>query len=282
MELQNLIDNIPSMAVDAVCVAQRSSGGDTYGIVWVNDAFCAMFSTTSDAAKGADPFAIYHSDYVADFRFALDEMEQNGETSFSQDTLCLRFDGSSFWGGVSFVKAANTDGPDDYAITFVRNIDTIKNREQSAELALIENDHLLAKFESAQARLISAINMSPDPFCVYDARDRLVIWNPAFAEVVSPDPDALKAGMKHQDIIETCLANGFIDDALGFEEEFLTTYMDAWREGRVVSPVMRMQGRDLKIIRAQSPNGDKVLLCVDISEQLRQQRELETYAQKLE
>ncbi|MEM7719513.1 MAG: EAL domain-containing protein [Pseudomonadota bacterium] len=282
MDLENLIDKIPSLAVDAVCVAHRLAGTETYGIVWTNDAFCQMFLTTRQTAEGCDPFDLYHTDYVADFRSALKEMEAAGQASFSQDTLCLRSDNSSFWGGVSFIRASNKSGPDEYAIIFVRDIDTLKNREQSAELALIENEYLLAKFEAVQARLVSAINMSPDPFCVYDARDRLVIWNTAFAEIVSPEPDALTTGTKHQKVIETCLSNGYMDDALGREQEFLSDYMAAWRAGRFVSPIMRVQGRDYKIIRAQPPNGDRVLLCVDISEQLRQQRELESYAQRLE
>ena len=282
MDLKTVIDNIPTMAVDAVCVAQRANDGHRYGVTWVNDAFCRMFATTRDAARGLDPFDLYHWDYVADFRFALEEMLAAGRTSFMQDTLCLRRDGSSFWGGVSFVTVSEQDGSGDYAITFVRDIDELKNREQSAELALIENEHLLAKIEAVQMRLMSAINMSSDPFCIFDARDRLVIWNPAFAENVTREPDVLKPGTRKQDIIEMSVANGFIDDAVGQEEDYLRTYLEAWRRGELASPVMRIQGRDYKTIRSQAPNGDHVMRCVDISEHLRQQRELERYAERLE
>ena len=282
MDLKDVIDMIPTMAIDAVCVALRAEGRDTYGVVWVNDAFCNMFATTHDGANGLDPFELFHWDYVEDFRFAFDEMKAGGKTSFVQDTLCLRRDQSSFWGGISFLTLAHTDGSGEYCVTFVRDIDDLKNREQSAELALIEHEHLLAKIEAVQVRLMSAIKMTPDPFCIFDARDRLVIWNPAFAESVSPHPDALQPGMKKKAILEMCLSNGFIDEAVGREEQYLKEYLEAWRDGTSMDPVMRIQGCDYKAIRSQAPNGDRVLLYVDISEQLRQQRELATYAERLE
>ena len=118
MRLEKLIDKIPLMAVDAVCVAHKPDGSNAFRVVWVNDAFCQMFSCDKDAAVGGDPFELYHWDYVADFQSAHEEMLASGQTSFSQDTLCLRHDQSSFWGGVSFVLAQDVDGPGDYAITY--------------------------------------------------------------------------------------------------------------------------------------------------------------------
>ncbi len=282
MKLEDVIKRIPTMAVDAVCVARQQDSAGDYSIMWVNDAFCRMYATTRKDALRHDPFKLYHWDYVADFTAALKEMSEAGKSNFSQDTLCLRCDGSSFWGGVSFVEISSSDDEDAYAIIFVRDIDDLKNREQSAELALIENEHLLAEIEAVQTRLMSAINMSPDPFGIFDARDRLVIWNPAFAETVTPNPDDVVAGMKKQETIEMMLANGYFDDAVGHEEDFLRDYMKDWRRGNAGSRITRIQDRDFKVISAQAPNGDRVVLRVDISEQLRQQRELESYAERLE
>lgn len=282
MNLEALINNIPAIAVEAVCVAHLDEARGTYHVAWVNDAYCQMFSTSRESVRASDPFAMFHWDYVADFKSAMDEMGAAGARNFTQDTLCLRSDQSSFWGGVSLVRVTHGDPPAEYILIFVRDIDTLKNREQSAELALIENEHLMAKVEAVQSRLISAIEMSPDPFCIFDARDRLLIWNPAFAESVTPHPDGLRKGMKNEEIMAKCLANGFIDDAIGREAAFLDEYLAAWRDGQPHSPVIRIKGRDYKVIRSDAPNGDRVLLRVDISEHLRQQRELRSYAERLE
>ena len=74
MDVTAVINSIPTLAVDAICVAHRSSSSDEYRVVWVNNAFCQMFATTQDAAQGSDPFGLYHQDYVADFKFAFAEM----------------------------------------------------------------------------------------------------------------------------------------------------------------------------------------------------------------
>lgn len=282
MQLEDVIASIPTLAVDAVCISYQSEDDDRYRVVWVNESFCGMFATSAGAAAGMDPKGLLHEDYVADFVFALEEMRASESTSMSHDTLCLRCDGSSFWGGVSHVEIPDQCGTGSHAITFVRDIDNLKNREQSAELALIENEHLLTKIEAVQTRLMSAISMSPDPFAIFDARDRLVIWNPAFAENVSDKPDALVAGMTKHEIAETAVNSGFFDDAVGREVEYLKNYMADWDAGDASGFVMRVQGRDYKVIRAGAPNGDRVTLMVDVSEQLRQQRELRTYAERLE
>lgn len=282
MNLEDVVARIPTLAVEAVCIARQAGQGERLRIVWANEAFYRMYPTTPEQAADIDPFALYHPDYAADFISAFEAMCETGGSSFSQDTLCLRFDGSSFWGGVSVVEMPDDQGAGAYTFISVRDIDDLKNREQSAELALIEHEHLLAKLEAVQSRLMSAIKMSPDPFCIFDARDRLVIWNPAFADTVSPKASDIRPGLKKEKIIEMCLANGFIDDAVGREEDFLRAYMRSWQDGQQDNLIMRIRGRDYKVIRSNAPNGDRVVLRVDISEQLRHQRELERYAQRLE
>ncbi len=282
MQLEEVVRSIPTLAVDAVCIAYQADADGEPAIAWVNDAFCNMFAVDRDAAFGLNPLSLLHHDYTADFLSAVEEMVAAGKTSLSQDTLCLRCDGTSFWGGVSYVEIADDHGTGRHTITFVRDIDDLKNREQSAELALIEHEYLLNKVEAAQTRLMSAISISPDPFAIFDSRNRLVIWNPAFADTVSPDPDDVVAGMTKQEVIETCLKHGHFDDAVGREQEFLEGYLADWEFGLATGFVLRIKGRDYKVIRSKTPNGDRVILRVDISEQLRQQRELSTYAERLE
>ncbi len=282
MQLEEVVRSIPTLAVDSVFIAHQSDKAGEAAIAWVNDAFCDMFTVDREAAMGLNPIALFHHDYTADFLSAVEEMTTAGKTNLSQDTLCLRCDGSSFWGGVSYVEIEDDSGTGRYTLTFVRDIDDLKNREQSAELALIEHEHLLNKVEAAQTRLMSALSISPDPFAIFDARDRLVIWNPAFADIVSPDQDAVKAGMKKDEVISAALGNGYFDDAVGREEEFLQNYLSDWEDGFSTGFVIRIKGRDYKVIRSKTPNGDRVVLRVDITEQLRQQRELSTYAERLE
>ena len=140
----------------------------------------------------------------------------------------------------------------------------------------------MTKIEAVQTRLMSAINTSQDQFCIFDARDRIVIWNSAFAKGISPKPDELQRGTTKQQTIEMRLANGYFDAAVGREAEFLQQFLEDWQSGRLSDRVVKIKGRDFKANLTKAPNGDRVLRYVDVSEQLRQQRELERYAKELE
>ncbi len=282
MLLEDVLKKFPHLAVDAMYITRRDDGDVAARICWVNEAFCRMYAISREAAIGMDPAKLLHWDYSDDFHAGLQEVFDARESCFQSDTLCLRGDGSSFWGGLSLVIIYDQSGDGRFGLHVLRDIDNLKNREQSAELALIENEHLLAKIEAVQARLMSAINMSPDPFGIFDARDRLVIWNPAYADTVTSHAEELKPGIKKERVLRMTLDNGFIEEAVGREEEYLAEWMAAWRSGEVAHPITRIQGRDYKEIHSQAPNGDRVILRVDISEQLRQQRELQVYAERLE
>lgn len=282
MQFEEVLNSIPTLAVDSVCIAYRAGADAPAHMKWANDSFCEMFGYSSEAIQKMDPEAFFHWDYVADFYSAMDEMRANGKTSFRQDSLLLRSDSSSFWGGVSFIYVPDEDGDGYHGLTFIRDIDDLKNREQSAELALIENQHLLEQVEAVQTRLISAINMTPDPFAIFNARDKLEIWNPAFSANVSDDPGFLKRGMKKRDIAHHYIHNGFVDEAVGNEAAFFDQYMERWRSDQAVSEVTKFRGRDYKMMRSTAENGDKVVMRVDITDQLRAQQELELYAKRLE
>ncbi len=282
MQLEAVIKNLPFLAADPVCVTYRSTPEATPKIRWVNKSFCDAFGMSFDEAISLSTYHLLHWDYVADYKFAVSEMHVAKKTSMSHDTLCLRKDKSSFWASISFSAIEDEIGPGRHGIFVIRDIDDLKNREQSAELALIEHEHLLNQVEAAQARLINSIEMIPDPFAIYDSKDRLVIWNPAFQRNVTSNAKKLKKGMKKRQILEIALAEGFVTEAIGCEAEWLEEHMVEWRTGKPTKSVSIIRGRDYKTIHSTAPNGDRVVLRIDISEQLRQSYELETYARKLE
>lgn len=282
MLLEDVVKSIPTLAVDAISISYCAGPGAPIVMRWANDSFCEMFCTTKDDVLTIAPEQLFHWDYIADYNSAKDEMAAQGKSSFSQDTLMLRPDGSSFWGGVSYVRIPDADGPGFHGLVFIRNIDDLKNREQSAELALIENQHLLEQVEAVQTRLMAAINMMPDPFAVFNSRDRLEIWNPAFGKNVSEDEGFLEKGMKKKDIAHHYISNGFVDDAKGQEEEFYERYMHSWRTEDLTGEVTKIRGRDYKVSRTTAPNGDRVVMRIDITDQLLAKKELEVYAERLE
>ena len=282
MKLEDVVSNVAHLVADPVAVTHRSTHDDSAKIVWVNKSFCSVFGLSNQDALAMLSQDLLHWDYSEDFQARWVEMAANGEPDMSQDTLCLRGDKSSFWASVSLTAIKAEDDTSAHAILVIRNIDDLKNREQSAELALIEHEHLLHKVEAAQTRLVSAIETIPGPFAIFDRRDRLVTWNPAFASHMTGDPTMLNSGMKKSDIVNITLEKGFIEDAVGREEAWLAEYAEKWSRGEMSTSLVRMRGRHYKRYMNVAPNGDKVTFRVDITDQLRQSQELEEYAKRLE
>lgn len=282
MRLSDVLSNFPVLTVDAVGIAYRASKGVDPAFVWVNEAFCEMFGTPAEEAVGRHPSSIYHPDYTDDFAQTVAENIGAGRRSFSTDTLCLRSDGSSFWGSLSFFVVPDDEGEGRHSIILVRDIDVLKNREQSAELALIENEHLLREVEAVRTRLVSALNTTPDSFAIFDARDRLVICNPAFSKCLTGLPGQLRPGMTVLEIARIALDAGVIDSALGREEAWLREHAESWRGEPEAEFNVMLKGREYRVIRVLTPIGDRVVMHADITDYTRQQRELEKYAKRLE
>ncbi len=282
MNLDDIVQNIASLVPEPICVSYRSSLDATPRIQWVNAAFCDLFGLSPADHIGQPTLDLFHWDYVDDFISACKDKYFMKGSSVHYDSLLITSEKSSFWGRISFTPVPDTVGTGRHGIYVIHDIDELKNREQSAELALIQNESLLRDVEAAQTRLIGAIDMIPDPFALYDHRERLIVWNTAFTQNVTADASLLTKGMQKEEIFRMTLENGFITEAAGREDAWLATHMAEWRGELPPSQMIKIRGRDYKSIISTVPNGDRVVLRIDISEQLRQRSELEKYASMLE
>ncbi|AZQ69019.1 EAL domain-containing protein [Silicimonas algicola] len=282
MNLEDVISNFPQLTVDAVGIAYRASNDVEPEFVWVNEPFAHMFGATQIDMIGRHAMSIYHDDYTADFHQTVTEPLASGRSSFSTDSLCIRDDRSTFWVRVSYFALFDATGPGRHSVVLVRDVDDLKDREQAAELALIENEQLLARVEATQSRLISALDTAPDPFAIFDSRDRLVICNTAYSASMTDGAGGLTEGMTGDQILRLGLVNNAFPEAIGREEEWLQEQGRLWRDPGNREFHIAIRGREYRAIRSGTSNGDRVVLYVDISDFLDQQRELKRYAERLE
>lgn len=282
MNFEEIVADIAVHSGDGICIAYRADHDQAPEILWANQAFCDMFRIAPTTVVGMHPREIHDLDYRSDFQASVDEAVTSGRNTLRLDTMCLRQDGSGFWASIQMTLLQDKSGCGRHSIAFIRDIDLLKNREQSAELALIENQHLLQTVEGMKTRLMSAINMIPDPFGIFDSRDRLMIWNPAYARNASHDPGFLKKGMKKTLIVQNAISEGLIDVPREDADQFMADYMQDWQAEDTETKLIRVGGRDYRLSHTTALNGDRIVMGVDISDQLRQQIELERYAKKLE
>ncbi|WP_422377864.1 EAL domain-containing protein [Roseibium sp.] len=164
----------------------------------------------------------------------------------------------------------------------------LRSRVENGDLVILRIDttELVRQrraFESAQDRLISAIHAYPDPFAIYDADLKLVVWNPAYEEAMSGESGKLTAGTSLKDVLYTAALSGRIPAAVGCEEE--------WAERYYSSPHLTAPGvEDLeladdqyhRVVRSRTEAGEFVILRLNITEVVRQRRALEEKSVQLE
>jgi signal transduction histidine kinase/CheY-like chemotaxis protein len=135
---------------------------------------------------------------------------------------------------------------------------------------------LVAENVTHLARLWAAIETIPDGFVLFDRDDRLVICNERYRAIYSLSADAIRPGAPFEDILRHGVARGQFADALGREDAWiaarLAEHADPPRGGLEQK---LSNGRWLRILEATTPDGGRAGLRVDITEQKRQQAELD-------
>jgi len=164
----------------------------------------------------------------------------------------------------------------------------LRSRVENGDLVILRIDTTALvrqrrALEAAQNRLVSAIRAYPDPFAIYDADMKLVVWNPAYAEAMAGSGGELTAGTSLKDILRTVAWTGRIPVAIGREEEWAEEYFSS---PRLTSPGVEdlelADDRHHRVVRSRTENGDFVILRLNITEVVRQRRALEQYSRKLE
>ena len=110
---------------------------------------------------------------------------------------------------------------------------------------------LLFRVEAAQTRLLSAIETTGDPFAIYDARERLVIWNPAFEDQVGAGENSLWKGMPRRDLARMYVENGKIvrleSDDRAYEVHIHAKGSDSGRiRGKIFTRLRQGLGHDFQ------------------------------------
>jgi diguanylate cyclase (GGDEF)-like protein/PAS domain S-box-containing protein len=83
-------------------------------------------------------------------------------------------------------------------------------------------EHAEAAARAAHTQLMEALDVVPEGLVVFDREDRLVLWNPQYADFYAASRDALVVGTRFENILRAGLAKGQYPDAIGREDEWLT------------------------------------------------------------
>lgn len=129
-------------------------------------------------------------------------------------------------------------------------------------------------------RTIAALNAYPDPFAIYDAEERLVMWNDAFTTSITGTPDDLQVGMTASEVQALGARNGRFRPQDENKSAKLTGHTGSLAQASPHTDVELPGDVHHRVLRSQAPNGDFVVIQMNTTELVRQRRDAEALKER--
>ena len=125
-----------------------------------------------------------------------------------------------------------------------------------------------------QMRIWAAIEAIPDGFVLFDREDRLLTCNQRYRDIYAESAPAMQPGTKFEDILRYGLDRGQHPDAVGREEDWLSERLAQHRNPTGIAEQQLGDGRWIRAHDHPTPDGGRVGLRIDITQQREQQAAL--------
>jgi len=143
---------------------------------------------------------------------------------------------------------------------------------------------VLAERRAEQARtlLSNALEEIAEGFVLYDANDRLVLWNSQYQRIHEHTADLMVAGNRFEDIIRAAAERGSIPAARGRVDAWVAARLASHQQPRGVHEQQLSDGRWIRVQETQLSDGGRVGIHTDITEIKRREAELHDLVRKNE
>ncbi len=135
---------------------------------------------------------------------------------------------------------------------------------------------------TAEDILAGAIEALPGGFTIFDAEDRLVMNNEKYAELYNVAGSKVEVGIKFEDLIRYGVENGQFAIDPERREELIANTMEARKAPEASFSQELSNGRWIRVLERQMPDGGRVGFRFDITEQKEQTCQLERALEQAE
>ncbi|WP_428246411.1 PAS-domain containing protein [Ferrovibrio sp.] len=135
--------------------------------------------------------------------------------------------------------------------------------------------------DQARRRLFDALNSMRDGFAVFDAEDRLLLWNDKFLTCHPSSAGSIRAGLRYADLLREGLRQGEYAIGTGDGEAWLAAHLAA-RVAERPDEVQLQDGRWLRCAAFRTSDGGRALLCSDVTEAKQHEHRLASQLEILE
>ena len=126
-----------------------------------------------------------------------------------------------------------------------------------------------------QKRVVAGIEALQDGFFLFDNQNRVVMCNQRFRTRYPGAEEATRPGATVEDLVRHGLAQGVYADAVGREDAWLAERLARHQLPEIDTEQHFADGRSLRVLERRTPDGGRVGLRIDITEQKRREAELE-------
>ena len=139
--------------------------------------------------------------------------------------------------------------------------------ERSQELSSKELSEARDKATQAQRRLTDALESISEGFSLYDADDKLVIYNRRYRDMHGTGSvDVVNQGVSFETILRNAAASGEIRDAEGHVEAWVAERLARHRDPKGTHVQRRSDGRWIQINERKTDDGGTVATYTDITD----------------
>ena len=110
---------------------------------------------------------------------------------------------------------------------------------------------------------------------VYDASDRLVLWNHDFELLYGALAPRLRVGLKFEELLRAAVSHGEVPEAIGREEAWIAERLASHRRPLAPLPRQMANGRWRRIVERFLPDGSLLSYSVDVTEMVLQEQALQ-------
>ena len=275
MHLEELISRVSEFTDDGVLITEAEpNAASGHRILWCNVAVVQQTGYARDELIGRSPRMLQGPETDGPTLNRIGTQIRAWKP-VREHVLNYRKDDSTFWTDLSLRPVADESGQYHYWIGIQRDVTALINLQE--KLVQARQDA-----ETAQTRLMSAIDVLPDAFVIYDDEDRLVLCNNQYRETYAASASAIKQGAKFEDVIKAGLRNGQYPEALGQEREWFEKRLNRHRNPQGAMEQALPGNRFLQINEVRTQFGDTVGFRTDVTTLRRQKQALEEQATALE
>ncbi|WP_319025092.1 PAS domain S-box protein [Nisaea nitritireducens] len=262
-ETERMLSLVASRTDNAVVITDRDGFTE-----WVNDAFERISGYASEEIIGKKPGALLQGDDTDPLvveRIGAALREARG---FNEALINYAKNGTPYWVSIDVQPVYDSEGNVIRFIAIERDITETKEREEELRQAR-------RQAEIVQRQLTEALDTLPDAFVIFDAEDRISLFNSRYKELYAASAPLIETGNRFEDVLRYGLEMGQYPDAVGREDEWLIERMAAHNNPSEPVEQRLEDGRWLRIVERRTPNGGCVGFRVDITELKEKQQALD-------